>query len=66
MSSRQQGQIDHILKFRCGYCGAEAGKWCRRFVRGTSRTKHMSDFHMARTQAAYPNDTRDAAGETPK
>lgn len=51
---RPQEQIDRILKFECGYCGAEVGRWCRRFVRGTSRTNHMSDFHMARTQAAYP------------
>ena len=58
--SRAPDQILRILSFECGYCGAEVGRWCRRFVRGTSRTNRMPDFHMARTQAAYPQDAQTA------
>ena len=53
--SRPQEHIDHIRKFRCYFCGAEAGQPCYQRRRGSSYRKPMGDFHMARTQAAYPD-----------
>lgn len=61
MTSRPRDHAEHIMRFTCGWCGAQPGEPCVRRRRWSVTTFEwksypMTDFHMRRTRLAYPDD----------
>ena len=55
--SRPQDQIDHIMQFWCGWCGAKVGECCMAKCRWSGKFYPIVDFHFLRTQSAYRSNS---------